>query len=60
MLPEREIPFSILDLGISCQYGLYNFCIFCEIEYDIAGNKIVEKRSFISGDLLDKYSNVEI
>lgn len=35
-------------------YAIYWF--FVEIEYDIKNNKIVGKRSFITGKLLDKYS----
>lgn len=37
-------------------YALYRF--FVEIEYDIAKNDIIGKRSFISGELLNKYSGL--
>lgn len=36
--------------------ALYRF--FVEIEYDIALNRILEKRSFITGELLNKYADL--
>ena len=35
-------------------YALYRF--FVEIEYNIKNNRIVGKKSFVSGEILDKYS----
>lgn len=41
----------------SSRYVLYALSrFFIEIEYDVVSNKIVGKRSFVSGKLLDKYS----
>ena len=37
-------------------YGFYRF--FVEIEYDLKSSKIVEKRSFVSGKSLDRYSDL--
>lgn len=32
---------------------------FVEVEYDLAGNEIIGKRSFVSGEILDKYSDLD-
>lgn len=37
-------------------YALYRF--FVEIMYDSTNNKIVGKRSFVSGEILDSYSDI--
>lgn len=39
-------------------YVLFKF--FVEIEYDSANNKILNKVSFITGEKLDRYSNLNI
>jgi len=38
-------------------YAVYKF--FVEIEYNSVNNKIVNKISFISGEKLDRYSNLK-
>ncbi|WP_424494116.1 hypothetical protein [Salinimicrobium sp. GXAS 041] len=41
----------------SKRFALYAvFKFFVEIEYDLWSNEVTGKRSFIEGDLLDKYS----
>lgn len=37
-------------------FAVYNF--FVEVEYDFKGNEIIGKRSFVSGAILDKYSDL--
>ncbi|WP_034917856.1 hypothetical protein [Gillisia sp. CAL575] len=45
----------------STRYVLYSLDLFfVEIEYNSLNNKIVNKRSFVSGELLDKYSNLDL
>ena len=33
------------------------FKFFVEVEYDLSSNEIIGKRSFVTGPILDKYSN---
>lgn len=35
-------------------FAVYSF--FVEVEYDLTNNKIVSKRSFVTGKILDKYT----
>lgn len=39
-------------------YALYKF--FVEVEYDVNNNEIVNKVSFITGEKLDRYSNLNL
>ena len=43
----------------SKRFALYAVTkIFVEIEYDLSSNEIIGKRGFVTGAILDKYSNL--
>lgn len=52
--------FLTYHLDENKKFALYAVSkFFVEIEYDAANNKIVSKRSFISGEKLNRYSNIK-
>ncbi len=66
-LPDHEQCDIVLYIGEfldTCVQGnkknvLYAVDLFfVEVEYDIRINKITRNRAFVTGDLLDKYSNL--
>lgn len=61
---QNDIVFQIGECLNTCDQGNKKYVLyavdlfFVEVEYDNLINKITGNRAFVTGDLLDKYSNL--